>query len=83
MYTHLVKTGIISINKLTELMAVNPRVRFKLPFGRDFSVWRLDEEFTVDPSEFLSKGKATPFSGHKLSGRCYATVKDGKLVWKA
>ena len=83
MYTHLVKTGIITMEKLTELLAVNARVRFGIPFGRDFSVWCLDEEFTVDPDEFLSKGRATPFAGHKLSGRCYATVVDGKLVYKA
>ncbi len=83
MYTHLVKTGIITLEKLTELLAINARVRFGIPFGRDFSVWKLDESFTVDPDEFLSKGRATPFAGHTLSGRCYATVKDGKLVWKA
>ena len=83
LYTHLVKTGILSIRKLTDLLAVNARERFGIPMGNDFTVWRLDESFTVDPAEFLSMGRATPFEGHTLSGRCYATVCGGKLVWKA
>ena len=83
LYTHLVKTGILSIEKLTDLLAVNARERFDIPMGNDFTVWRLDESFTVDPAEFLSMGRATPFEGHTLSGRCYATVCGGKLVYKA
>ncbi len=80
-YTHLVKPGIISLEKLAELMSVNPRARFGLPVGDDFSVWDLDAEYIVDPAEFLSMGKATPFAGTKLFGKCVMTVHDGKIVY--
>lgn len=82
LYTKLVKTGIISLEKLIELMAVNPRKRFKIPFDDSFTVWDLNTEFTVDPKEFLSKGKATPFEGEKLFGRCVLTVVNGKTAYK-
>ena len=82
MYTHLVKTGILSLEKLIELMALNPRKRFKIPMGEDFTVWNLEKEFTVDPAEFLSMGKATPFAGWELNGECVLTVCDGKVVFR-
>ncbi len=80
MYTHLVKTGIITLEKLIKLMAINPRKRFDIPLGEDYSVWNLDEEFTVNPNEFASMGKATPFEGEKLSGKHICTIIDKKLV---
>ena len=83
MNTYMVKTGIISPDKLTDLLVYNPRERFGIPAGESFSVWKLDEEFTVNPDEFISKGKATPFEGYKLYGRCYGTVYQGKVVYKA
>ena len=83
MYTHLVKTGIISLQKLAVLLSDNPRRRFKIKADGDFSVWKLDEQFTVDSSEFLSMGRATPFEGKKLFGRCYLTVRGGKAVYSA
>ncbi len=82
MYTHLVKTGIITIEKLVELMAINPRCRFGLPLSEDICVFDVSREFTVDPNEFLSKGRSTPFQGEKLYGQCRLTVKDGKIVYK-
>ena len=82
MYTHFVETGIITLEKLIELLSVNPRKRFGIPAGSDFTVWNLSKEFTVDPAEFLSKGKATPFAGWKLKGECLLTVCDGKAVYK-
>ena len=82
LYTKLVKTGEITLEKLIELMAVNPRKRFGIPMGNDFSVWDLSKEFTVDPEEFLSKGRATPLTGMKLFGRNLLTVKDGKTVYE-
>ena len=82
MYTHLVKTGIISLEKLTELLVDNPRKRFGLPLGLDFSVWDLSREYTVDPGEFQSMGKASPFTGMNFFGRCILTVCDGKIVWQ-
>ena len=82
MYTHLVKPGIISMERLVELLVDNPRKRFGLPLGLDFSVWDLGKTYTVDPAEFLSMGKATPFTGMELQGRCLLTVCDGKIVWQ-
>lgn len=82
MYTHFVKTGMITLEKLIRLMCINPRERFGLPLGDDFSVWRLGESFTVDPSEFLSMGRATPFEGERLYGVCVATVCRGKPVYQ-
>ncbi len=80
-YTYLVKGKVITIEKAVELFAENPRRRFNLPFGRDFTVWDLGKEYTVDSSRFLSKGKATPFEGLRLFGECLCTVRDGKMVW--
>jgi dihydroorotase len=82
MYTHLVKPGIISLEKLTELLVDNPRKRFGLPLGLDFSVWDLSREYTVDPDEFQSMGKASPFTGMSFYGRCLLTVCDGRVVWQ-
>ena len=81
MYTHLVKPGIITMELLVELLVDNPRQRFDLPLGLDFSVWDLDAAYTVDPEEFQSMGRATPFTGMELYGRCLMTVCDGKIVW--
>ena len=82
MYTHFVKTGRMSMEHLLKLLVTNPRERFGIPMGNDFSIWDLSEEYTVDPEEFLSMGKATPFEGWKVFGRCMATVCDGKVVYK-
>ena len=83
MYTHFVKTGKMSPEHLLRLLVDNPRKRFGLPLGNEFSVWKLDEEFTVDPAEFASMGRATPFEGAKLFGKCVLTVCDGRVVDKA
>ena len=81
LYTHLVQTGIITLEKLIALLSTNPRKRFGIPLGEDYTVWNLSKEITVDPAEFLSKGKATPFEGWKLKGECILTVCDGKVVY--
>ena len=82
LYTPLVKPGVISMERLVELLVDNPRKRFGLPLGLDFSVWDLSREYTVDPAEFASMGKASPFSGMNFYGRGLLTVCDGKIVWK-
>lgn len=82
MYTYLVKTGVITMDRLVELMVINPRKRFDIPLGCDYSIWDIEEEYTIDPSEFVSLGKSTPFEGWKVNGRCLATVCDGKIVYK-
>ena len=82
MYTYLVKPGIMSLERLMEVMVDAPRKRFHLPLGKDFSVWDLEAEYEIDPEEFVSLGKATTFNGWKVAGRCKATVCDGKVVYK-
>ena len=82
MYTHFVRTGKLTLERLIELMAINPRKRFNIPMGEDYSVWRLDDEYTVNPDEFLSMGRATPFEGDTLYAQNYLTVCDGKIVYK-
>ncbi len=82
LYTHLVKPGILSMPRLMELLVTKPRERFGIPLGNDFSIWDLEQEFTLDPAEFLSMGKATPFEGEKLFGKCMLTVCGGKLVYR-
>ncbi len=82
LYTHLVKPGVITLERLLELMVYNPRDRFGIPLGEEFSVWDLNREIVVDPNRFVSMGKATPFAGHRLYGECVMTVCEGKMVYK-
>ncbi|MCQ2446869.1 MAG: dihydroorotase [Clostridia bacterium] len=81
LYTGLVKPGILSLEKLVELLTIAPGKRFGIPMGEDYTVWNLSKEFTVDPAEFLSKGKATPFEGMKMNGVCLKTVHNGQTVY--
>ena len=82
LYTHLVKPGLLSLERLVELMAVNPRKRFNIPMTEDFSVWDLSKEYTIDPEDFVSKGRATPFAGWTVSGENLMTIVGGKIVWQ-
>ena len=81
MYTKLVKTGVITMDKLIELMSVNPTKRFGIDTGEDFTVFELKTPYTVDPEDFLSMGRATPFAGWEVYGRCLMTVHNGKVVY--
>ena len=83
LYTCLVRENIIPMERLMELLVTAPRRRFGLPLGADFSVWDLNARGTVDPKDFLSMGRATPFEGWQIYGKCLATFCDGKLVYKA
>jgi len=81
LYTKLVKAGILSLDRLIDLMVYNPRRRFGIPLGESFSLWDLEEAFTVDPNEFLTMGRATPLAGMRLFGRNQITVSNGKIVY--
>ena len=83
MYTHLVKTGVISMEKLIKLMCENPRERFNIPLKTDFSVWDTQNEYKIDPNDFLSMGRATPFENETVFGKCILTVCNGKVVYKS
>ena len=83
LYTHLVKTDIITLERLIELLAINPRKRFNIPLSNnDYTVWNLEEKYTVNTDDFISCGKATPFENMSLYGKCYLTVCNGKKVYK-
>ena len=80
-YTYLVKPGIITMERLMDLLVWNPRKRFDLPLGLDFSIWDLNDRYEIDPEDFVSMGKATPFQGWRVQGKCLLTVCDGKVVY--
>ena len=81
LYTYLVKPGILTMDRLVELLVINPRKRFGIELGCEYSIWDLNAEYTVDPKDFLSMGKASPFTGWTVNGKCLATVCDGKIVY--
>lgn len=89
LYTYLVRRGVLSLEKLVELMAVNPRRLFGLEAGlaigadADLVVMDLDTEYVINPEEFLSMGHATPFEGWRVKGRTLLTFVDGRIVYKA
>ena len=81
LYTKLVRTGVISLEKLIELMSTAPRRRFGIPED-GLCVWDLGAQSRIDPADFLSMGKATPFAGLAIYGRCRMTVCGGNIVWQ-
>lgn len=83
LYTRLVRTGMISLEKLVELLAVNPRRRFGIPPGaEDYTLFDLGREYEIDSAKFLSMGKSSPFEGDKVYGKCLMTVVGGKTAWQ-
>ena len=81
-YTHLVKPGIISLEQAVRCLTDNPRRRFGIERGDSYTVWELTTPFTVDPDAFHTLGRATPYTGQMLYGRCVLTVADGKIVYQ-
>ena len=81
LYTGLVKTGIISLQKLVELLSIRPRQRFRIPLGNDFCLWDLESSYIIDPERFASLGRATPFAGMSVQGRCVLTAYQGRAVY--
>ena len=82
LYTGLVKTGIISLEKLIELLNDNPRRRFGLKQEDSWCLWDLNDHYVIDEKDFLSKGKASPFKGMEVYGRCLKTVCEGRTVYE-
>ena len=83
LYTDLVKPGIVPLETILRALTVNPRIRFGIPLGTDFSVWDLEAETVIDPRDFLSQGKATPYAGKPVFGKNLLTVRNGEIVWQA
>ena len=83
LYTHLVMPGIITLDKLEELLAIAPRKRFGIPLKEnDFSIWEIDKQFIVNPNELVSGGKATPFENMSFFGVNILTCLDGQPIYK-
>ena len=82
LYTYLVKEGIITLERLVELMSINPRERFGIKETEDICVFALDSEYTVDPNKFMTMGRSTPFAGMRVFGKNLITVCGGKTVWQ-
>ena len=87
-YTHLVKPGILSMERLMALLNGNAAKRFgfgtPLEEGQpaDLTVFDLDKPYVVDPERFQTMGRATPFAGMELYGLCLLTMINGEIVWK-
>ena len=91
LYTYLVKENVISLEKLLELMSVNPCKRFYAPFYHkeiavgakaDFTLYDLNQSYTIDPANFLSMGQATPFNNWRVYGKCLLTVASGRIAYQ-
>ena len=83
LYTELVTKNIITLESLVELMSFKPKERFGIDTNNDFAVFDISEAYKIDPENFLSMGRATPFAGREVFGRCLLTVHNGKVVYKA
>ena len=83
LYTELVTKNIITLDRLVELMSFKPKERFGIDTNNDFAVFDISEAYKIDPEDFLSMGRATPFAGREVFGRCLLTVHDEKVVYKA
>ncbi len=83
LYTELVTKNIITLDRLVELMSFKPKERFGIYTNNDFAVFDISEAYKIDPEDFLSMGRATPFAGREVFGRCLLTVHNEKVVYKA
>ncbi len=87
LYTHLVQKGELTLQRLVELLCDNPRRRFGLTetveegASANFTVFDLNETYDIDPAEFLTMGRSTPFAGWTVQGRCMMTVVGGEIAW--
>ena len=81
LYTNLVKTNVITMEKLVEIMSINPRKRFNINTDAGFTVFNCENEYEINTDEFMSKGKSTPFDREKVYGECLLTVYNGKAVY--
>lgn len=88
LYTKLVRTGVISLERLLELMQKNPAKRFGLDTGirpgaaADLTVFDLNTQYEIKSTDFLSKGRSSPFAGEMVYGKCRLTMVGGKIAWQ-
>lgn len=82
LYTELVRPGVMTLERLVEMMAIAPRKRFGLPMGDGYVVMDLENPYVLDSSRFLSMGKCTPFDGWTVYGKTQMTFRNGKIVYE-
>lgn len=82
LYTGLVRPGVMTLERLVEMMAIAPRERFGLPMGDGYAVMDLENPYVLDSSRFLSMGKCTPFDGRTVYGKTQMTFRNGKIVYE-
>lgn len=82
LYTGLVRPGVMTLERLVEMMAIAPRKRFELPMGDGYVVMDLENPYVLDSSRFLSMGKCTPFDGWTVYGKTQMTFRNGKIVYE-
>ncbi len=82
LYTGLVRPGVMTLERLVEMMAIAPRKRFGLPMGDGYAVMDLENPYVLDSSRFLSMGKCTPFDGWTVYGKTQMTFWNGKIVYE-
>lgn len=90
MYTHLVQAGLMTLEELIQRMGQVPAQLFKLPYSKvqvgsvaDIAVFDLDQSYTINPEDYLSKSSNTPFNGYTVQGMCVLTLVGGQVVWKS
>ena len=90
LYTELVKTGVLTLDRLIDAMVTRPARRFgvgtpalKEGAPADLTVFDLNESYKIDPADFLSMGRATPFAGRTVFGKCLLTLCGGEIAWQA
>ena len=82
-YTHLIKTGEVSLERVIDSLVYAPRKIFSIPVNpKDFTIYDLEEEYIIHSDTFLSKARSTPFDGMNVFGKCVATIHDGNIVWE-
>ena len=82
MYTYLVRTGFITLDRLVELMSTRAREIMGLPIGTSWATFEVETPYEINPRKFISKGHSTPFAGWQVYGRCTETIYNGKVVFK-
>ena len=81
LYTYLVRRGTMTLQRLIELLCDQPRRRFALG-ENGWTLFDLAAEYRIDPEQFQSKGRSTPFAGWLVQGRCLLTQSEGKIAWR-
>lgn len=88
--TKLVKSGVITLERLVEMMSVRPREIFGIEGGEikegavaDLALIDADKQWTVEPDSFVTMGRATPFKDWKLQGENLLTIYRGEIVYES